>query len=82
MLNDIRDDRNIKHLIIPDSVTKIDKQAFAWCRHLESIILPDSIEAIGVFAFLAALALPLLTYPIALQRLEDVHSQVLKPYLY
>ena len=51
MLNDIRDDRNIKNLIIPDSITKIEKQAFDWCRYLEYIILPNSIETIGEFAF-------------------------------
>ncbi len=36
---------------IPDSVTKIGKEAFAFCGCLESMIFPDSVTEIGDSAF-------------------------------
>ncbi len=36
---------------IPDTVTKIDNYAFAYCYELDNVIIPDSVTEIGAFAF-------------------------------
>lgn len=44
-------DELITNLIIPDSVTSIDKNAFYNCTSLTSVDIPDSVTSIGVNAF-------------------------------
>ncbi|MCD8372969.1 MAG: leucine-rich repeat domain-containing protein [Clostridia bacterium] len=41
----------VKNVIIPDTFTKIDDDAFHFCTTLESIVIPDSVTYIGDFAF-------------------------------
>ncbi len=36
---------------IPEGITEIGKEAFAWCMMLESITIPDSVKIIGELAF-------------------------------
>ena len=38
-------------LVIPDSVTKIDNQAFLGCDKLTSVVIPDSVKEIDNYAF-------------------------------
>ena len=38
-------------LVIPDSVTKIDNQAFLDCGKLTSVVIPDSVKEIDNYAF-------------------------------
>ena len=45
-------DKNVKSVIIPDSVTKIGKEAFEDCRSLKNIDIPDSVTEIGEWAFI------------------------------
>jgi hypothetical protein len=42
---------NITSIVIPDSVTSIDSEAFANCDGLTSIVIPDSVTSIGSQAF-------------------------------
>ncbi len=42
---------NLKHIIIPDSVTEIGEGAFCNCTELEELVLPDSIIRIDDSAF-------------------------------
>ena len=44
-------DSDVLEVTIPDSVTKIGKEAFAFCGRMESMILPDSVAEIGDGAF-------------------------------
>lgn len=38
-------------LVIPDSVTKIENQAFCGCDNLTSVVIPDSVTEIDNYAF-------------------------------
>lgn len=42
---------NDVHVIIPDSVVEIDKEAFARCVGIQSIIFPSSVKRVGTSAF-------------------------------
>ena len=45
------DDEEIKHLIIPNTVTSISNYAFCKCDGLTSVTIPNSVTSIGIFAF-------------------------------
>ncbi len=40
-----------QEVVIPDSVTIIGEEAFAYCYYLQKITIPDSVEYIGALAF-------------------------------
>ena len=42
---------DITSVSIPDSVTRIENAAFAWCRRLTDVEIPDSVISIGDAAF-------------------------------
>lgn len=43
--------KNVNHIAIPNSVTKIGEWAFCGCNSLESIKIPNSVAEIGDRAF-------------------------------
>jgi hypothetical protein len=43
--------RTLKHIVIPPSVTQIDKNSFSHCENIDLIDIPDSVTSIGEFAF-------------------------------
>ena len=43
--------KNLKSIIIPDSVKWIEDGAFAYCENLTSIVIPDSVKSIGNVTF-------------------------------
>jgi hypothetical protein len=45
------EDMDIVHVILPHSITKIDWEAFDYCRALRSINLPESLKTIDMEAF-------------------------------
>ena len=62
--------RNMKSILLPDSITEIGVQAFAMCKGLAEIDLPDSITTIGKFAFRDCTGLKKIVMPAGLKKLE------------
>ena len=55
--------RGVKNVIIPDTMTSIEDNAFSGCSSLMSITIPDSVTSIGEYAFsdcnsLTSIAIP------------------------
>ena len=71
----VRNARNIKSIIIPDSVTVIGDYAFEGCASLKSITFPDSVTKIGDSAFASCESLEEVIIPNGITRIEyDVFS--------
>ena len=60
----------IKTITIPDSVTSIGEQAFAWCESLKRINIPDSVTSIGKGAFSGCSSLKSITIPDSVTSIE------------
>ena len=45
------DSKELKKVIIPDTVTSIGESAFFGCENLTSILIPNSVKTIGEYAF-------------------------------
>lgn len=41
----------IENVIIPDSVTDVNTDAFEYCRNLKNIIIPSSVKSLGNYVF-------------------------------
>ena len=50
-LEDQRDLRFIKHIVIPDSVVTVDPDCIRWCLNIESVYFGASVENIQSFSF-------------------------------
>ena len=55
---------------IPDSVTVIGDEAFAWCPSLTSIVIPDSVTSIGDWAFTVCPSLTSIVIPDSVTSIE------------
>lgn len=54
---------NLTSIIIPNSVTKIDKYTFSDCTNLMSIVIPNSVQEIGEGTFYGCTSLTSITIP-------------------
>ena len=61
--------KDIKKIIIPDSITNIDAIAFYNCEKLTSIMIPDSVTSIGESAFDSCYSLKSVTIPDSVTRI-------------
>ena len=52
ILDEVRDQDHIKHIIIPQGVTSIKKGAFFKCTSLTSVVIPNRVTRIYQRAFL------------------------------
>ena len=71
MLDAIKDQKHITHVIIPHGVTSIDEKAFYHCSRLTSITIPDSVTSIGKQAFYFCTGLTSITIPNSVTRIEQ-----------
>lgn len=55
--------KEIKHVVIPSTVTKIGRLTFAWCTNLTYIELPNTINVIERDAFLFCISLTSIKIP-------------------
>ena len=62
--------KNIKKIIIPNSIESIEKCTFHSCINLESITIPDSVESIGNYAFSACINLTSISIPDSVKSIE------------
>ena len=52
-----------KNTVIPDEITSIGDNAFAYCSGLTSIVIPNSVTSIGEYAFYVCTGLTSITIP-------------------
>lgn len=57
-------------VVIPNSITNIDKHAFKDCQSLVSIIIPDSVTSIGIQAFQNCVSLTEIVIPDSITSIE------------
>lgn len=57
---------NLKSIVLPKNITKIDVSAFGNCSNLTSVDIPDSVTTIGDAAFMGCVSLRSITLPDAL----------------
>jgi len=55
--------RDVKRIIVPDTVTVIDSGAFRGCTSLEEVVLPDTLTTLGAEVFYGCRALKTFTLP-------------------
>ena len=63
--------KNLKSIVIPDTVTKIGEAAFDGCYNLEKVTLPTSLETLGKEAFANCLSLKEISIPDKVEELGD-----------
>ncbi|GFH54617.1 hypothetical protein CTEN210_11093 [Chaetoceros tenuissimus] len=63
--------RNIKTVIMADTVRRIESRAFICCASLEFIRLSIKLERIGVFAFIGCVSLPSIFIPPSCQVIAE-----------
>jgi hypothetical protein len=64
---------NVKSVIIPNSVTRINKSAFSHCTHLNKVVIPDSVNCIEEKAFDRCVSL---TEVILSNNISNIKNQV------
>lgn len=65
------DGKEIKDLVIPNSVTSISSYAFYGCKGLTSVTIPDNVSSIGQYAFSYCSGFTNVTLPNSLTSIED-----------
>lgn len=62
---------SLQSITIPDSVTRIGRQAFAGCTSLQSINIPNSVTSIGILAFWNCTSLQSIIIPDSVTSIGD-----------
>lgn len=69
--NAFRDNGDVRKIVLPQSIKRVEEGAFFGMTSLEWIFLPDSIEYLGVAAFRKCRELKNITLPKHLKKLEE-----------
>ena len=64
-------DTNLKEIVLPKTLKRIEESAFYFCHHLERVVIPDGVESIGIEAFCHCYNLKEAVLPKALSRLGE-----------
>lgn len=79
--NILRDAKNVSVIKVPDTVTRIDSFAFAWCKSLTCICLPEALSNLGDWVAIDCEALQIIatrsTMSRALERYEKIKAPVM-----
>lgn len=62
---------NVKEVVLPKSLKRIERYAFSNCRSFEKINIPSSVEYIGSDAFLYCVSLKKIEIPEGITSIED-----------
>lgn len=63
-------DNNLQHVVIPDTVTRIEMGAFTACTNLQTVKMSENVEFIGNGAFWGCLSLTEITLPETLHTID------------
>ena len=58
-----RSNQNINSIILPDSITDIGEESFAWCTNLKKVVLPKNLTQINVGLFRKCTSLETIELP-------------------
>lgn len=83
-------DKELKHLEMPYSMTEIKPRAFEYCGYITDVNIPESVSTIGANAFYGCKSLASLSLPSTISRIDngafvgcnnllEIHSQVKNP---
>ena len=61
-----------KHIVLPDTVTFISKEAFLYCHSLQSIEFGNNLQYVGLLAFSGCNSLRSVSFPDSLKHIELV----------
>ena len=62
---------SLTSVIIPESVTSIERSAFSYCTNLTNIFLPEEVTSIESFAFMGCTSLTSIVLPEAVTSIEE-----------
>lgn len=68
---DFKQKKELKTLIIPETVKKIGRYVFDGCENLEKLVLPDGLEFIGRYAFARCSRLKSFVMPDSIKEIEE-----------
>ena len=68
---EFRNNKVVKRVVIPDSVTEIGERAFSGCSSLSSIVIPDNVTEIGEGAFDGCISLSSIVIPDSVTSISD-----------
>ena len=71
LLNEDLIPKDIKKIIVPDSIESIEHKTFYKRKNLKSIIIPDSVKSIGYYAFAFCENLTLINIPDSAKHIGD-----------
>jgi hypothetical protein len=63
--------RDVRNVLLPDSITSIGDSAFKACRSLRHIVIPDSVTEIGASAFKSCSGLDSISIPEGVTRIAN-----------